>query len=451
MNDIFEIARNGLLSAKQTTSVIAHNIANADTPGYTREQVVLQPVGYHANGTSYGMGVNVADVQRMRNDLIDSQIRQKEQELGSLSTKSTIYNQIQSLFVTDSGSDLDTNIGDLFNSFSTLSTNPQDNTLRNAVISSAQTLVNKFHSLSNGLEKTSQATIKDAHDVVTRVNTLLKDLAAINGSISRSHADGKTDNNSKDLQVQKLDELSKLVNFDTSTDNNGALEIRIGGMLVLSGNQASSIKTETALPNGQMKLRMDNGKLLDVKGGQLAADIEMVNKTIPDLSNGLDQIASALVQQVNTVHKSGYGLADNVSRNFFDPSKTTAATIQLNSDILNNPENIAASSAQGEAGNGDNATKLVALRDAPVLNGKSLLEGAIQLISKPGTELSSVQSEAKTKDSVRQMLANQQDSIAGVNVDEELSNLIKFQNAYQASAKVLNVGQQMYDTLLKMV
>ncbi len=451
MNDIFEIARNGLLSAKQTTSVIAHNIANADTPGYTREQVVLQPLGYHANGTSYGMGVNVADVQRMRNDLIDNQIRQKEQELGSLSTKSTIYNQIQSLFVTDSGSDLDANISNLFNSFSTLSTNPQDNTLRNTVISSAQTLTNKLHSLSNGLEKTSQATVKDANNVVTQVNSLLRDLAEINGSIARSNADGQSDNNSKDLQVQKLDKLSKLVNFDTGTDNNGALEIRISGMLVLSGTQASSIKTEMSQPGSQMKLRLDNGKLLDVNDGQLAADIQMVNTTIPDLSSGLDQIASTLVQQVNSVHKSGYGLADNVSRNFFDPSKTTAATIQLNPDILNNPENIAASSASGEAGNGDNATKLVALRDAPVLNGKSLLEGAVQLISKPGAELSSVQSETQTKDSVRQMLVNQQDSIAGVNIDEELSNLIKFQNAYQASAKVLNAGQQMYDSLLKIV
>ena len=449
MNDIFEIARNGLLAAQQTTSAIANNISNANTPGYSREQAILQPLGYEANGQSYGLGVNVSDIQRMRNNLIDTQIHQKEQELGGLSTKSTIYNQIQSLFSTNSGSDLDANIGDFFNSLSDLSTNPQDITLRDTVISKAQALTNKFHSLSNGLQKTSQQTVKDTSNVVDQVNSLLKDLAVINTSIARSNADGKSDNNSKDLQTQKLDQLSKLVNFTTSEDNNGALEIRIGGMLALSGTHASTIKMEQSQPGNQIKLRLDNGKLLDVNNGQLAADIEIVNKTIPVLSSKLDQLASTMVQQINTIHKSGYGLNDSIQRDFFDPTKTSAATIQIKSDILNDPGNIAASSAAGEPGNGDIATKLVGLRNTPLVDGKTLTEGAVQLISQPGIMLNSVQSEIQTKDSVRQMLTNQQDSIAGVNIDEELSNLIKFQNAYQASAKVLMAGEQMYDSLLK--
>lgn len=448
MNDIFEIAKSGLLAAQQSTSVTANNISNANTPGYSREQAVLQPVGYNSNNQSVGLGVNVTDVRRMRNDLLDTQIRQQDQEIGSLSTQSDIYNQIQSLFVTDSGSDLDANIGDFFNSISDLSANPQDNTLRNTVISKAQALTNQFHSLSNGLQNTSDQTLKDAGNVVDQINSLLGDLAEINGPITRSNADGKSDNNSKDLQTQKLNQLSKLVNFTTSTDNNGGLEIRIGGMLALSGNHASTIKMEGSQPGSQIKLRLDNGKLLDVNNGQLAADIQMINKTIPGLSSQLDQMASTLVQQVNTAHKAGYGLDDTVQRDFFDPTKTSASTIQISSDILNNPDNIAASSAPNEPGNGDNATNLVDVRDAPVLNGKSLIQSAVQLISQPGTELSSVQSEMQTKNSIQQMLSNQQDSVAGVNIDEELSNLIKFQNAYQASAKVLSAGEQMYNALL---
>jgi len=451
MKDLFEIARSGLIASQKNSTVTANNIANADTPGYSRQRVNLQPVDYNINGSSMGLGVKAGDVVRVRDGLIDKQIQLKNQELGGLNANSRIYGQLESLFITKSGGDLDKNISDFFNSFSDLANNPQDINLRNVILSNSQTLVNKFHSLGNGLNQIKDETQNDTGNIINKINSLLKDIAETNISIAHSHAVGKSDNTSKDLQTQKLNDLSKLIDFNTTTDNNGALEIRIGGLLVLSGSHASSIKPEITDPGSKMNLRLDNGKLLNVQKGQLASEVKMINNVIPDLQTKLDNLASNIVQNVNQVHTSGYGLNDSVQRNFFDPSKTTAATIQINQDIQTHPGDIAASSVAGEAGNNQNALGLVNLRDKNVMNGKTFFQNALGLISEPGITLSSIKSEIQTKQSAQQMLQNQQDSVSGVNLDEELSKLIKFQNAYQASAKVMVAGKQMYDTLLNMI
>jgi len=448
MNDLFEIARSGLLAAQQKSTVTSNNVANADTPGYSRERVNLEPAFETVNGVSKGLGVKTGEVVRMRDTLVDKQLKIKNNELGGLNTRSKVYNQLEALMITGSGNDLDKNISDLFNSFSDLANNPQESNLRNVVLSKAKTLVNKFHSMSSGMDQIQQSTKNEIGSVIDKVNSLLKDLSNTNTSIAQSSAVNKSDNTSKDLQTQKLSELSKLVDFTTSTDQTGALQIRIGGMLVLNGSDVSTIKEEVAKPGDKINLRLNNGKLLDVNNGQLAAGLNMVNNVIPDLKNNLNTLSAKLVQKVNQVHISGYGLADNVQRNFFDPTDTTAANITINPDILNHPENIAASSVAGEAGNNNNALNMVNLRDQSVIKNGTFYQNALALISKPGTTLSTVNSDIETTQSAQHMLQNQQDNVSGVNLDEELSNLIKFQNAYQASAKVIAAGKQMYDTLL---
>lgn len=451
MNDLFEIAKSGLLAAQQKSTVTANNIANADTPGYSQERVNLEPVFYNRNGVSTGLGVKTGDVVRVRDNLVDKQLQTKNSELGGLNTKSKIYGELQSLMITNSGNDLDKNITSFFNSFSDLANNPQDNSLRNAVLSNAKTLVDKFHSLSSGMDQIQQATQTDVGGIVTKINSILQDLAQTNTSIAQSNDINKSDNTSKDLQTQKLSDLSKLVNFTTSTDQTGALEIRIGGMIVLDGSHASTINQGATDPGGKINIRLNSGKLLDVQDGQLAADIKMANDVIPGLKDQLNNLASKIVKEVNQVHSAGYGLADNVQRNFFESTKTLASNIQINQDILNNPENIAASSVAGQAGNNQNALNMVNLRNKAVINGENFYQSALSLISSPGTTLSTIKSDIQTKQSAQQMLQNQQDSVSGVNIDEELSKMIKFQNAYQASAKVIVAGKQMFDALLNTI
>lgn len=452
MKELFEISKRGLLTAQRANAAIGHNIANANTDGYSRQRVVLSPLDMKRNGYSLGRGVEVQDIQRLRSNLLDKQIFRAENQLGGLQRKAVVLHQVEGLLITGNENDLDGMIDGFFNALSELSNTPQDKNLRKIVVSKAETMTMKFRNTAEGLGDIKDGVEQKAKTVVGEINSLLKDLAGLNTSISLSEAKGTSDHNSKDIQVQKLKELSGLIDIETKTDKNGALEVTIDGIKVLSGNKVTELKAQVDVLNSRFHVRLENGKAINPGGGQLAADIELYEDILPGMMSELDTLAATLVEEFNAVHRLGYELdGTGTGQDFFDPAGTTAATMGVAANIVNNPSVIAASSQPDEPGNNSNLLDLVQLREAPLLNNRSFSFNATQLISGPGIELSEIQTQIDSKTSEQTMLMNQQESIAGVNLDEEMTNLIMFQNAYQASARVLGAAQQMYDTLLSIV
>lgn len=451
MRDIFEIAKSGLFSSRRAGAVTAHNISNANTPGYTRQRAVLGANVLRKDGFVIGRGVSLDKIDRLRNDLIDKQIMRKEHELGGLNEQSRVYQQIESVMVSESGSGLDVTMSDFFNAFSDVAGNPQDVNLRNVLVSKAQTMVENFRSFAQDLENVQDRTLESARSRLDKVNSLLTDLAYLNKEIIRSEGGVSPDHRSKDQQMEKLKELSGLVDIDTVQNQDGALEVRIGGIVVLNGQEATQINSEFDSNSKTFRLRLSNGKLIDPGEGSLGADIDIYQKDLPEFRDTLDTIAKTVVEQVNSLHINGYGLKDSVQRNFFNPGGTDALSIEVDNAIVNDPSHIAASANAGESGNSENARKIFDLRNQSLLDGQTLSTNIIRMISEPGIRLNEINNGIKTKESAHQMLVNQQDAIAGVSIDEELSDMIKFQNAYQASARVLNVGQEMYDTLIRIL
>lgn len=451
MNSIFEIAKSGLFSAQKASATISHNIANANTPGYTRQRSALSAAVLKRNGYILRQGVDVETVQRLRNTLTDTQIMHKENDLGELNEQHRIYSQLEAVLTTDSGNGLDTQISNFFNAFADLANNPQDTNVRKVLISKAKSLIGTFRDTAGNLEDIARQTKKAAQSRVDEVNALLENLHNINGDIARYEAKGQPDLNGKDQQAQQLKALSKLVDVNAIYNDDGTVEVRIGGIAVLDGEGPSKISAETAPGENVFRLRLDNGKLITSGSGSLAADQHMITQGIPDMQEKLDAIAQSLVNEVNAIHSSGYGLNDNTQRSFFNNTDVTAQNISINQDLLQDAGNIAASSAIGEAGNSATASALHALQDSKILGGETLADNAIDMMSQTGNRIFELESQIETQKSAKQLLVNQQQSQTGVNIDEELSNLIKYQNAYQASARVLNTGQRMYDTLLSIL
>ncbi|HLR77205.1 MAG TPA: flagellar hook-associated protein FlgK [Balneolaceae bacterium] len=451
MSSIFEIAKSGLFASQKAASTVSHNIANANTPGYTRERSELSAAVLRRNGYKIGRGVTIETIQRLRNSLTDQQIMGKENDLGGLNERNRVYQQIESTLTTDAGNGLDTQLSDFFAAFSDLANNPQDISVRNVMLSKAQTLTDTFKNTAHNLEDIARQTKHSAKSRVDEINSLLQNLDKLNDDIARADAAGHPDLNGKDQQLSQLKELSKLVDSKFIYNDNGTIEVRIGGITVLNDEGASTVTAETAPGENVFRLRLDNGKLIETGNGSLAADIYMITEGIPDYQQKLDDMAQALVTEINDIHNSGYGLNDSVQRTFFDASNVSAQSISINEQLLKNPENIAASSEPGEAGNGRIASELNALKSEKILNGQTMVSNAIELISEPGTRVSELKTQIETHESALQLLKNQQQSQSGVNIDEELTDLIKYQNAYQASARVLVAGRQMYDTLLSIV
>lgn len=440
-----------MLNAERSLSVTSNNIINADTPGYSRRRVENAPVGMQLGSHQVGLGVNITSIKRLRNELTDMQMTQKRQEMGYMYEKMKTFEQLETSMASDSGGDLDMRISRLFDSFSELSNDPQDLSVRNHLLGEASQLIDKLGDISRNLDRTSEISRQNATGTIAQINDLLEDLASLNKAITVSGATGRPDHDSLDLQVQKLEKLSELVDIETMTAENGSLEVRIGGVQILSEDRARIILPDINDIDKKFGLHLENGTNIPASGGKLAASIEMYEERIPDFKNRLDLIAETLVTEINTLHRQGFGLEDDQSRNFFDPNVTSAGTIRIDEAIANNSQHIAASSMDGEAGNGEIAMAIAQLRSEQIIEGRKLLDYSVDLISNPGSNLARLRTAVETHKSEIRMLEVQQEQEAGVNIDEELSLMIRYQNAYQSAARVISSAQQMYDTLISLV
>ena len=448
MKTLFEISKSGLRAAERSLSVTSNNIINADTPGYTRQRVDKESVGMRMTGFHAGLGVNITSITRMRNEMTDVVLNEKRQDMGFLEEQSQIFDQLEASMASDAGGDLDIRIGRVFDMFSALSSDPQDMSVRNSLLTEAEQLTSKLGDISQNVERTGSLVQDSANSTIENINQILRDLDTLNTAITKGESSGKPDHASADLQVKKLEELSGMVDFESQVTDKGALQLRIGGVLVLDEDKASMMRAEIDEVNKTFNLRLDSGKLVESTGGKLGADINMYENEIPELKGRLDEVASTLVNEFNAIHSQGYGLEDGNQRNFFDPSFTDASNITVSDNIRSNVGNIATSSVAGEAGNGDIAGQIADLRNENVIGGRKLVDYSVDLISTPGRNLSEVRSNMEVRDSEISMLTAQQEREAGVNVDEELSMMIQYQNAYQGAARVMSAAQQMYDTLI---
>lgn len=452
MRALFEISKSGMHVAERSLSTTAHNLVNANTPGYSRQRVENAPVQSGQPGTNVGLGVRIAQVNRLRNDLIDTQMLGKRMDMGYMQSKAAIFEQLEASLASDSGGDLDVYMGRVFDAFSRLASDPQDISVRNALLSDARQLTDKFSDMSNSIALSSGLAMQDISEHVGEVNKLLKDLAALNKAIVHGQAKGTPDFASLDLQMRKLDQLSEIVGFDKLIAENGSLELRIGGTQVLGSSGASTIRIDADTTTNSLHLRLsDSGKLVRPDGGRLAGSIEMYTREIPALNERLNAIATSFATRVNDIHRTGYGIADENVRNFFDPDFTSAADLRISNSIQQNVRHIASSSVAGESGNGEIAHAMADLRNELAIDGRKFVDAAIGLISAPGSNVNELRLTMETRSSEIRMLEVQQEREAGVNVDEELAMLIQYQNAYQGAARVLSSAQQMYDTLLSIM
>jgi flagellar hook-associated protein 1 FlgK len=451
MNRLFEISKSGMASAQRSLTVTSNNIVNADTPGYTRQRVEKKPIGLNKPMTTIGLGVNLSTANRLRNDMNDIQTNQKRQGYGFLSYKNQVFERLQAAMTTDSGEDLDVRISRFFDMFSELANDPQDISVRNSLISEAQQLTTKFKNIESSLSETSELIANTAHTTIRDINILLNEIRELNHSVAQSSQRGTTDPVSLDIRVQKLEQLSKLVNFTQNYSDLGAVEIRIGGIRVLDDEHILELRTEISPNDLGFKTRITGGSTIEVTGGELGAQIAMYSTDIPDLRSNIDLLANTIVSEINSLHRTGFGLNDGFARDFFVGTGDAAATITINPNLITNPEHIAASTVSGEAGNGDLAAQINNLRNAKLVNGRKIVDQAIEIISTPGAQVYSLGSQIQTNEAEIAMLKTQQDRQAGVNIDEELANMIQFQNSYQSAARVMQSARELYDTLLAIV
>ncbi|HXX62558.1 MAG TPA: flagellar hook-associated protein FlgK [Bacteroidota bacterium] len=448
---ILETARRALLAQQVGLSVTSHNVANASTPGYSRQVANLSattplPQTYGMLGT----GVTVDSVTRMRDAFLDQQIRDVNQSMSQASMENQILSQVQASFSEPSDQGISSAMSKFFNAWQDLADNPEDSAARNAVLQQGIQLTQSFHTLNSDLTQLRSSLLDDVSAKVEKINSLTQELASLDTQITSAKALGQDANDAMDQRDQDLQDLSQLVNINVSYDSIGSMTVSTGGVVIAS--RAGATALQSAVNGNQIQISAGaGGPTVNVTGGELGGVLNAYNTDIPTTLAQIDQVAGTLITQVNQVHSAGYGIGTPppTGNDFF--TGTGAADITVNPALQAN-SNLIAGSSDGTPGDNATALAIVAIENKPVLNGNS--ESVMQfyngVVSSLGSQVSSTQDMTTQQQAIMNQLNDQQASVSGVSLDEEMTNMITFQRGYDAAAKLITTVDDMFQTLMQM-
>lgn len=450
LNASLSIAVQALSASSAELQMADNNIANANTPGYTREVVQLQSVP-PANKTnpSPGNGVQIEGFQSVRDELLQRQIELETQQQGSANAQLSSLQQIQSAFTT-SGRDIGTEMSAFFASLSNLSTNPSDSTSRQAVLTAGQNLANSFHAASAALTQQQSGLNPQVTQDVSQVNELAKQIAALNPRIAALNAAGQNGGTLQDQQDQLVVQLSTLIGV-TITQSDGGITLSTGnGTPLVVGEKSFALQAETG-SGGMQHVFDSNGNDITstLAGGDLGGTIQTRDQIIPGLLGQLDTLANQFATAINTAQAQGYDENGNPGADFFSVPATAAGSAAAIGMAVSDPSLIAASS-DGSAGGNGNLANLIAVQNAVLPSGASPVDTYAGLVYQVGSLVSQANAESNATAASLLQLSNQRNSVSGVSIDEESTNLIAYQQAYQAAARVISTVQALFQVTMTM-
>ncbi len=439
--DGLHISRSGIAASQRALDVIGQNIANVGTPGHSRlrtDQVSTErtgpslTLGPGANGT----GVNIVGVSRVRDAVLDSSLRSELANSGSAQVLADSLARIEA-----SVGPLDGNLGDaltaFWNGWEELSLDPNSDTARSLVIDASERVAQSLRDAAGGLEDARTAGANAASSLLAGQVSALQAVADLNGQIAAQRAVGETPNALLDQRDLHLDSLAKTLGATVHHLEDGTVNVSVGGYEVVRGTRVSTL----SISGTPASLQTGEGASL-VPGGEIGAHLVGVRSVADQVGTELDALALALRDAVNTQHAAGFTEAGVAGADLF--SATGAADFALAVGVT--IDSLAAS-ASGAAGDGNHALEMAALRTADG-GGGTIDEQARSLIGRVGSATADATARAEMNDTILGDLEAARSSVSGVNLDEELTMLLQYQRAYEASARVLTSVDEMLNVLI---
>jgi flagellar hook-associated protein 1 FlgK len=310
----YEIGITGLKAAQQALQIIGNNIANAATPGYHRQEIVLKPATEaYSNGQMIGQGVEYSGVRRMVNMILDSEIARQESSLSELNRQLETLKTLESAYGELATSGLSTTLDTFFASFDNLSTRPQDVNLQSSVLAAAETLSNQIRSLGTVTEGIQNTMFTEAQSTVERINRLAEQIAQLNQEVYTQKMRGFNASNTMDQRDGLVIELSQLTGITTTLRDSGMLDVTASGISLVVGAVSAEIEVGLVDEEGRylLGLRPKETEAYDthITGGVLGGIFTLRNSIIEEMSDKLDMLAQTLITQVNRMHVQGVGLS----------------------------------------------------------------------------------------------------------------------------------------------
>lgn len=456
------ISISGLQASRQSLDTVSHNIANANNKNYVRQSAMHASNSYTKSGDGkleMGTGVHVNQVRQIRDEFLDLKIRREMPSFGYHYAKAQILDDVEGVFMEMSNGGIQKVTDDLWKNWNELFKDPGELTMRSLVHESAVAFTGTVNHISNQLNDIQQNLNKQILTKVSEVNSTLEGISKLNKSIKAVEGENSRmkANDYRDERNALIDRLSELVPITSYENSLGETVVSLHGRDLVNSGHVSKLDVQTDNKGlGHIYWEKSNEKI-DLEGkGELGGFIDVRDKSLVEYKNRLDVLVGTMAGAINNAHEAGFDLKGDAGEPFFKGVTVggneviTAANIKVNPK-LSDLNKIAASSTAGDVGNGEIAKQIYAIR-----NDKTLYENKTMnvddyyrdLIVALGLEREESVQVAKNQGFLIKSLDEKRKGLSSVSLDEEMTDMIKFQHSYTANSRVINTLDEMIDTIV---
>jgi flagellar hook-associated protein 1 FlgK len=454
---VLNTTREAILSNLTALNVTGNNIANVDTPGYSRLRPTFGSIGVIDSSHEQGQfGVKITDIQRLYDKYLEAQMVQQEQGVGYNNAQMDVLNRVEGIFNESTGGGINELLSKFWDSWSQLSANPTGITERDSLISVSQSLASMFREKANELISIQSDTNNLISDNVTELNKDLDSMVDLNTKIVETEISGGSAASARDQRAELLQKISQIIDVNYYEEANGSLNIFISnGRSLVEGTNAWKLDVSPNPANSNyydVFFQDTPGVAINdrLQGGKLAGLLDVRDNKVAGYLNDLDNMASTIITEVNAQHSSGYDLNGNVGGDFFSTTSTLAKDMQVDPAIIADVRKVAASATVNS--DGDNASSINSIKDSLLMAvGTSTIDNFYQTVTaRVGNDVANAKLSLDHQTAIANQVQSERDAVSGVSLDEEMLNLIKYQAAYNAASRLAGIVNTMMGTLINL-
>lgn len=482
-SDLLSIGKSALNASKKSLATSSHNIANANTEGYSRQRVNLQtniPIG--EGNYVVGNGVHVKSIKRTHDDLVEKRLKSSITDHSFHQERNLQLTRIEEVYNETNSEGLNKILNRFFNSFRELSNQPENETVRSIVRENARIVVNDFKRQVEQLNGVEESINRNLETAVTDINQMLEGIAKLNKeivSLEVTHQETGDLRDQRDNIIRNLSEYFKLNTYETDRGQFVVSAVGVGTLVSATNVQKLSIgapKNRSASESPRAEIYLEsksNAPITDkLKSGKISALVSTRNEDLAEVKNKINSLAYNLIQSTNAVHRRGFtkdqALIDQQGNpvsasgkkitgiDFFadidDPSRA-AEHIDLSDDVKEDLNNVVSALAPNSPGDNRIALAISQLQHEKIMVGgtTSFEEHYLKVVGEIGLATGKSKLDSDQAEGILAQAKSVKERISGVSIDEETANMVKYQHAYEASARVIKVSDEMFKSVLSMV
>lgn len=466
---MMDVGRRSLANSQTALQTTAHNVANKSTEGYSRQRVDMvtnEPVG--EGRLRIGMGARASQVNRINNEYIEKQLEHEGNQLGYHTAKSEMLGRVEQVYNEQINKGLNHSMGNFFNSFRELSNNPESLATRTLVKESAEYLAKDFNRVNTQLTEIQNDADYRIALKVEEINQATREISSLNEKIQTVELTGTPANDERDRRDHLVKQLGEKVSIKSAEGKDGQLTISVAGTgVVVSGHSQRDLMVAAAPARagkreGNLEVYYKSTEqstpvniTKQIKGGELGGLIEVRDEVVNGFIGGMDELAHKVTEEVNMAHMAGFDRSGRTGNLFFEPAYSVegaAENMKLTETIANDVGRISAAAQAGAPGDNRVANIMGGLQYKGVFDdGQTTFDDHYNsLVGKIGIEAQRANSAQESQNDIVGQLKNLRESISGVSIDEEMTKMIEFQKAFDASARLVKTADEMMDTVLSL-